>query len=117
MSTNGRVLAAIYDCEGWINIHPSGSVRLGLEMCEPHYVASLNSAFYGGKVRVREPRTAHARPLLDLIARYALIKQRQAEIALEAIDTKPGEKKDGLIRYMKVLNRKGRVLAPEAVAA
>jgi hypothetical protein len=129
--TNGRVLAAVIDCEGWVVLqNQSGRPEVGLKMCEPQYIAALNSAFPGGRVDVRpgnKPRHRpayqiryngeNARPLLALIAKYALIKGRQAEVALEALALKNRGERVHLIEEMHNLNRVGRIIAPEALAA
>lgn len=131
MITNGRVLAAVIDCEGWITLTANRAIpEVGLQMCEPEYVAALNSAFPGGRVTVREGKMQNHRPtyviryygknavpLLKLIAKYALIKARQAEVGLEALALKNREERVHLIEEIHNLNRRGRIIAPEALAA
>lgn len=121
MITNGRVLAAVIDCEGCITFSVDGRPRVEIEMVEPQYIAALNSAYPGGRIDSRErPDKPNWRPsyriryhgekartILQLLAKYSLIKGRQAQIALQALDTPPGER-DELIEEMHNLNRLGR---------
>ena len=101
-------LIGVFDGEGYINIHPvkpkgylSYQVKAAVGMTS-EYLPRLFQATYGGRVYF-EPktgnekdewrwilRTQQAKPLLEDIVKYGILKKPQAEVALHLLSLQHG---------------------------